>query len=146
MRTFPVSQCLIGIFALAVFIGGLHAYGGIGDYGAGFMPTVLGALLFIFTLIDAAIDRRKSTGYQRRLSREEIRAILGMIVLVTSFVAFVDILGFIVSATCSVFVPTLLRRPKKVFSSLMFAAIAALVIDYIFADLLLVALPQGIWE
>jgi hypothetical protein len=145
MRSLPLSHCLISLFALAIFVGSLYAYGGISGYGAGFMPTVLSGLLLIFTLVDGAIRYAQSAKDQRQFFATEIRAILGVTVLITLFVLLIDTLGFILCATGLVFVLTIVRRPKKVLSSLMFAIIAALIINYLFADLLMVALPQGIW-
>ncbi|MDW6003107.1 tripartite tricarboxylate transporter TctB family protein [Vibrio mangrovi] len=144
MRSFPLSQFIISLFALMIFIGSLYAYDGVSHYGAGFMPTILSGLLLCFSVLDGLIHHLNARKQASRLTGEEIRALILIGLSITLFVFLIDTLGFLICAILLLFTLMHIRRPQKQLSSLIFSVISASVINYVFANLLMVALPQGL--
>ena len=145
MRSLPLSQFIIGVFSLLILLTSLSQYGGVSSYGAGFMPTVLSALLLAFTLLDAVIQLK-----QRRekwvLTGEEVRALALIIVAIGLFTALISYLGFLICAALLLFGLMSLRNPKKLLMNAVYAVVSSAVIYYVFGQVLMVALPQGFWS
>lgn len=140
MRSIPFSQFLIGIFSLLILVTSITQYGGVTEYGAGFMPTVLSALLLFFTVMDGVLHCRKVHG-DTRFSGAEYRSIALVIAAVGSFTVLVSYLGFLVCATVLLFVLMSIRNPKKLLLNVLFSIVASGLIYYVFAKVLMVALP-----
>jgi len=145
MRYLPVSQILIGLFALFISIFSVLNYGGISEHGAGFLPTILGVILFIFCILDGAISVIKQKNLTGRFTPLELKSLAMILTAVILFVLLVEYLGFVICATLLLFSLMVLRKPKKALSSLVYALVAAITINYVFADILMVALPSGEW-
>lgn len=144
MRSLPLSQFLIGVFSLFTLIISVSEYGGVGEYGAGFMPTILSALLLIFILLDAVIHIK-----QRKekivFSLTELKALALVIASITAFIVFVSYLGFFICATLLLFSLMALRNSQKMKWNVTYSILAAALINFVFGQILMVALPQGIW-
>ncbi|MCE0494183.1 tripartite tricarboxylate transporter TctB family protein [Vibrio salinus] len=146
MRTVPFSQFFIGVFALVIFVTSIHLYGGVDEFGAGFMPTVLSGLLFFFTALDGFIQCRKETKVMDQFTGKEWKAIFLIIVAVALFVWLLDILGFLISAIALLFCLMMIRRKEKVLFALVLSVMTASIIYYVFAHVLMVDLPSGFWQ
>ncbi|MDE1515494.1 tripartite tricarboxylate transporter TctB family protein [Vibrio sp. dsl-7] len=144
MRSLPLSQFFIGIFAFVVLVASVSQYGGISQYGAGFMPTILSALLLAFTVLDGVIQFRQQPR-KIKFSSMEIRALLLVIVSIGLFIYLISYLGFLICASLMLFVLMCLRNPKKLVMNAVFSVVASGFIYYVFGRLLMVALPEGIW-
>lgn len=140
MRSIPYSQFLIGIFSFLILITSVTQYGGVTEYGAGFMPTVLSALLLFFTIIDGIIHCRRAHG-RIHFSAAEFGSLALVIAAVSLFTLLVSSLGFLVCATCLLFVLMSIRNPKKLLLNALFSVIASGLIYYVFAKVLMVDLP-----
>lgn len=145
MRSLPLSQFIIGLFSLLILVTSLSKYGGVSSYGAGFMPTILSALLLAFTALDALIHLR-----QRRqtlaLSGDELRSLGLVIVSLGLFTWLLDSLGFFICAALLLLGLMCLRNPKKWRMNLVYSLLSAAVINYVFGHVLMVALPQAFWS
>ncbi|SHO56319.1 tripartite tricarboxylate transporter TctB family protein [Vibrio quintilis] len=146
MRSLPLSQFFIALFALLILLTSLTQYGGVSEFGAGFLPTVLSGLLLLFTLIDGAIHYRQQHHGRFPITAAEVRALLMIGVSVIVFILLIETLGFILCATLLLFSLIMIRRRDKLWLWLLFSAAAAFGIHYVFASVLMVALPSGIWS
>lgn len=144
MRSLPLSQFLIAVFALLTLVTSVSQYGGISEYGAGFMPTILSALLLAFTVLDGVIHLRQQP-QKHTFSAKEIQALILVIVSIGLFTYLISYLGFLICASVLLFALMSLRNPKKLIMNATFALVASGVIYYVFGHLLMVALPDGIW-
>lgn len=145
MRSLPLSQFIIGTFSLLVLVTSLSQYGGVGSYGAGYMPTILSALLLAFTVLDGIIhlrQRRKSLEF----SKLEIFSVLLIIVSIGLFIILISYLGFLICAGILLFSLMSLRNPKHIFMNAVYSVLASGVIYYVFGHVLMVALPEGMWS
>ncbi|MVC78017.1 tripartite tricarboxylate transporter TctB family protein [Vibrio cholerae] len=145
MRSLPLSQFLIGVFALLILLTSMSQYGGVSEYGAGFMPTILSALLLAFTVLDGFIQFRQQPR-KIKFSSMEVRALLVVTVSIGLFTYLISYLGFLICAALMLFVLMSLRNSKKLVMNAIFAVVASGVIYYVFGHLLMVALPEGIWS
>ncbi len=145
MRSLPLSQFLIGVFALLILVTSMSQYGGVSEYGAGFMPTILSALLLAFTVLDGVIQLRRQPK-KPKFTKEEIRALVLVIVSIGLFTYLISYLGFLICAALMLFALMSLRNPKKIIMNAVFAVVASGVIYYVFGHLLMVALPDGFWS
>lgn len=145
MRSLPLSQFLIAIFSLLILITSLSQYGGVSEYGAGFMPTILSALLLAFTLLDGVIHLRQQP-VKQKFSSKEISALLLIVITIGLFTYLISYLGFLVCAALMLFVLISLRNPKKLIVNAVFSLVSSGIIYYVFGHLLMVALPNGIWS
>ena len=142
MRTLPFAQFVIGTFALVIFITSIQLYGGVGSYGAGFMPTILSALLFFFTLLDGivhCVQRPQKIPF----SAAEWRAVAIVMVVVGLFCLFVSNVGFPICSFVLLLTLMSLRNPKKWLLNGVCSLVASGLIYYLFAKVLMVALPAG---
>ncbi|MBY5948439.1 tripartite tricarboxylate transporter TctB family protein [Photobacterium rosenbergii] len=119
-------------------------YGGVSTFGAGFMPTILGTILFFFTLADGLIQYRKNCLAGETLSSTELKSIALVVVAIATFTLFLDRLGFVVCASALIFGLTTLKKPKGKLFNGVFAIVVSSAIYYLFGKVLLVALPAGI--
>lgn len=145
MRSLPLSQFVIGIFSLLILVTSLSQYGGVSSYGAGFMPTILSALLLFFTVLDGFIHVKQKTKSVAFTSLE-IRALLLIIVSISLFTFLISYLGFLVCAALLLFSLMSIRNPKKLLVNAAFAIVSSGVIYYVFGHILMVALPDGFWS
>ncbi|MEE7532264.1 tripartite tricarboxylate transporter TctB family protein [Klebsiella huaxiensis] len=144
MRALPLTPFLILIFAITIFSISVTEYGGAGQHGAGFMPTLISGLLLFLTAIDAVIDIKNRGTRQSLFSRAECKALALIIIAVMLFVLLLDILGFVV-CSCLLLLILMKIRGVKLLLATGTSIAASLIIYYVFASVLLVALPAGIW-
>ncbi|WP_044182145.1 tripartite tricarboxylate transporter TctB family protein [Phytobacter massiliensis] len=143
MRALPLTPFIILIFAITIFSISVTEYGGIGQHGAGFMPTLISGLLLLFTAIDAAVDIKNRGQRQSLFSMAECKALALIIIVVMLFVFLLDILGFVICSCLLLFILMKIRGVKLPLAAVVSIA-ASLIIYYVFARVLLVALPAGI--
>ncbi|VYU29205.1 tripartite tricarboxylate transporter TctB family protein [Metakosakonia massiliensis] len=143
MRALPLTPFIILIFAITIFSISVTEYGGIGQHGAGFMPTLISGLLLLFTAIDAAVDIKNRGQRQSLFSMAECKALALIIIVVMLFVFLLDILGFVICSCLLLFILMKIRGVKLPLAAGVSIA-ASLIIYYVFARVLLVALPAGI--
>ncbi|HEY5714813.1 MAG TPA: tripartite tricarboxylate transporter TctB family protein [Psychromonas sp.] len=145
MRSLPTSQLLIAGFSLIILISSIYQYGGVSSYGAGFMPTILSGSLLFFSIVDCIIQFKKKKRFQITITKPEFYSLATITASVLCFIFLVEYLGFIICSTLLLFGLMAIRRPKKHLYSLGYSLIAAFVIHYVFGNILMVDLPEGIW-
>jgi len=145
MRSLPLSQFVIGLFSLFILVGSLSQYGGVSEYGAGFMPTILSSFLLIFTVLDSIIHLRQQPE-KLEFSSAEMGSLLLIIVSIGLFTFLISYLGFLICAAILLFCLMSLRNPKHWAMNAVYSIIASSVIYYVFGHVLMVALPEGIWS
>ncbi len=146
MRNIPISQLLIGIFAVFISYYSFTRYEGTNTFGAGFMPSILGMLLGGLCLIDAIVNLRNSLVNKDKLASNEIKTLILLSMSILLFVLLIPYAGFVVCATLLMFGLLLLKKKEKKIRSFVFSLGAALLINYIFSNVLMVALPTGFWS
>ncbi len=144
LRSLPLYQFVIGVFALLILITSISQYGGVSTYGAGYMPTILSALLLFFTVLDGYIHLRQQP-QKVPFSRAEYHSLLIVIVAIGLFTWLISYLGFLICAAAMLFCLMSLRNPKKWRLNGLCSVVASVVIYYVFGHVLMVALPEGIW-
>ncbi|HEY4468870.1 MAG TPA: tripartite tricarboxylate transporter TctB family protein [Klebsiella sp.] len=144
MRALPLTPFLILIFAIIIFSISVTEYGGIGQYGAGFMPTLISGLLLFFTAIDAVVDIKNRGKRHPLFSLAECKALALIITVVVLFIVSLEILGFVICSCLLLFILMKIRGVKFLLAAGTSIA-ASLIIYYVFARVLLVAFPVGIW-
>lgn len=144
MRALPLTPFIILIFAITIFSISVTEYGGIGQHGAGFMPTLISGLLLFLTAIDAAIDIKNCDKRQSLFSLAECKALTLIIIVVMLFVFLLEKLGFVICAFLLLFI-LMKKRGVKLLLAAGTSIAASLIIYYVFARVLLVAFPAGIW-
>lgn len=144
MRSLPISQFLIGVFSLLTLIMSITLYGGISKHGAGFMPTILSVLLLVFTAIDSFVHMKQAKK-KLAFSMIEIKALLLIITSISLFVLLISYLGFLICSSLLLFSLMTLRNPENFKLNIVYSVIASILINYVFGQLLMVDLPQGIW-
>lgn len=144
MRTLPLTPFCILIFAITIFSISTSQYGGVNEYGAGFMPTTISALLLFFASIDLVMEFKKRHKNLSTFSTAEFKALALVVVSVMMFVCLVDIMGFVICSCLLLF--TLMKvRGVKLPMAVGVASAASLIIYFVFARVLLVALPSATW-
>lgn len=143
MRIIPVTPLFLLIFAMFIFGWSITQYGGISQYGAGFMPCIISGLLFFLAAIDVAIDIKHRHRNKVSLTRDEVKALLLVITVVLLFVLLLDILGFVICSFLLLFILMKIRG-VRLLHSVIVSISASLIIWFIFARVLLVAFPEGI--
>lgn len=144
MRIIPVTPLFLLIFAMFIFGWSITQYGGISQYGAGFMPCIISGLLLLFlAAIDVAIDIKHRHRNKVSLTLDEVKALLLVITVVLLFVLLLDILGFVICSFLLLFILMKIRG-VRLLHSVIVSISASLIIWFIFARVLLVAFPEGI--
>ncbi|EMW0843746.1 tripartite tricarboxylate transporter TctB family protein [Escherichia coli] len=142
MRIIPITPLFLLIFAMFIFGWSITQYGGISQYGAGFMPCIISGLLFL-AAIDVAIDIKHRHRNKVSLTFDEVKALLLVITVVLLFVLLLDILGFVICSFLLLFILMKIRG-VRLLHSVIVSISASLIIWFIFARVLLVAFPEGI--
>lgn len=145
-KNLPISQLLIGIFAIFISYYSIANYDGFNSFGAGFMPSLLGIILGVLCLVDALVNLKNACSNKEKLTAEEIKALMLLSVSILLFVFLVSYAGFVVCATLLMFGLLLVKKKEKKILSFVFSLGAALLINYIFSNVLMVALPTGFWS
>ncbi|HHD6428293.1 TPA: tripartite tricarboxylate transporter TctB family protein [Escherichia coli] len=104
MRIIPVTPLFLLIFAMFIFGWSITQYGGISQYGAGFMPCIISGLLLFLAAIDVAIDIKHRHRNKVSLTLDEVKALLLVITVVLLFVLLLDILGFVICSFLLLFI------------------------------------------
>ncbi len=86
MRIIPITPLFLLIFAMFIFGWSITQYGGISQYGAGFMPCIISGLLLFLAAIDVAIDIKHRHRNKVSLTFDEVKALLLVITVVLLFV------------------------------------------------------------
>ncbi|RLM25170.1 hypothetical protein BIY29_07850 [Brenneria alni] len=146
MRLSIFLPVLFLLFGGGILLYSLIALGDITDFGAGFMPAIIGCLIVLLSVLDFIISWMKSKKEKDPGIPVPWRdlASVGMIsIAVIFYIFFVDTLGFILTSS-AIIISLLLLFLKK---NKIIASIAAIGIStgiyYLFAKILLVPLPSG---
>ena len=110
MRIIPVTPLFLLIFAMFIFGWSITQYGGISQYGAGFMPCIISGLLLFLAAIDVAIDIKHRHRNKVSLTLDEVKALLLVITVVLLFVLLLDILGFVICSFLLLFILMKIRK------------------------------------
>lgn len=121
------------------------------EYGAGLFPILIGSGMVIGGLLLAIGAARKvviearSNGTASLIPHPSMRWLLPFVpcVMVIGYIYFSDTLGSLLSMIIIMFVLFCLRG-VRLLPALIISAVAALVINYAFTNLLSVPLPQGV--
>ncbi|MDW3504181.1 tripartite tricarboxylate transporter TctB family protein [Escherichia coli] len=143
MRIIPITPLFLLIFAMFIFGWSITQYGGISQYGAGFMSCIISGLLLFLAAIDVAIDIKHRHRNKVSLTFDEVKALLLVITVVLLFVLLLDILGFVICSFLLLFILMKIRG-VRLLHSVIVSISASLIIWFIFARVLLVAFPEGI--
>ncbi len=143
MRIIPITPLFLLIFAMFIFGWSITQYGGISQYGAGFMHCIISGLLLFLAAIDVAIDIKHRHRNKVSLTFDEVKALLLVITVVLLFVLLLDILGFVICSFLLLFILMKIRG-VRLLHSVIVSISASLIIWFIFARVLLVAFPEGI--
>ncbi|EPO7067564.1 tripartite tricarboxylate transporter TctB family protein [Escherichia coli] len=143
MRIIPITPLFLLIFAMFIFGWSITQYGGISQYGAGFMPCIISGLLLFLVAIDVAIDIKHRHRNKVSLTFDEVKTLLLVITVVLLFVLLLDILGFVICSFLLLFILMKIRG-VRLLHSVIVSISASLIIWFIFARVLLVAFPEGI--
>jgi len=138
---------ILCIFGLVISIYSYSTYGDFNSYGAAFYPTVIGGLVFFFSLVDFVMEIKMKEQYifQRFNLLRDGKTILLMCGLVFFYIFCVEYLGFILTASIILIVWTLpLLKTGKILTAL-FLIILSVGIYYLFAHILLVNLPSSMF-
>ena len=110
------------------------------EYGAAFMPSLIGGGMIIFSLLD--IFAKKQQMDTPLVTWHEIKFVLLIIGIILFYVFFAEYLGFIVTGFI-VIAPLMMKyaKVKPIFSFIISAGIV-LGVYYLFTAVLLVPLPQ----
>lgn len=142
-----ITPFILILFGLAVSVYSYTAYGDFADYGAAFYPTVIGGLVSFFALIDFGMEMRmkgKAVVQSFSLSRDG-KVILLMAGVVFFYLFCVEYLGFILTVSIILIALTLPLLKTGKISTALFLVLLAVGIYYLFARVLLVSLPGGVW-
>jgi hypothetical protein len=140
----PFILCLFGI---VVSVYSYITYADFTSYGAAFYPTVIGAFVSIFSLIDLGMEIKMKSKYvfQSFNLSQDCKIILLIIGVIFFYIFCVEYLGFIITVSIILITLTLpLLKTGKILTAL-FLIILSVGIYYLFARVLLVNLPSGIW-
>jgi len=117
-----------------------YSLGDFSEYGAAFMPSVVGAGMIIFSLTD--MMSRKNEDETPLVSWHEIKFVLIVAGLIIFYILCVDYLGFILTGLV-ITAPLMMKyaRAKAVYSFIISLGVVVGVY-YLFTAVLLVQLPQ----
>lgn len=117
-----------------------YSLGDFSEYGAAFMPSVVGAGIIIFSLTD--MMSRKNEDDVPLVTWHEIKFVLIVTGLIVFYILFVDYLGFILTGLI-ITAPLMMKyaRAKAIYSLIIsFGVVVG--VYYLFTAVLLVPLPQ----
>ena len=147
-----ITALALFAFSVLYLYGGWHLkWGTMKNPGPGFMPSLVGVLLFICTTIHvygAFLGGRREEGPSQGTGIEGPRygVVLGIFACVVLFPLLLAHLKYLLSSSAVVLVMLLLLRYKTPVVCLVAAILMSLVSYLIFARLLGVALPMGLAE
>ncbi|HGN1267153.1 TPA: tripartite tricarboxylate transporter TctB family protein [Proteus mirabilis] len=129
--------CLFGLFLI---IYSTYSLSDFSEYGAAFMPSLIGGGMIVFSLLD--IFAKKQQMDTPLVTWHEIKFVLLIIGIILFYVFFAEYLGFIVTGFI-VITPLMMKyaKVKPIFSFIISAGIV-LGVYYLFTAVLLVPLPQ----
>lgn len=141
------TPIVLFIFGLIVSIYSYQTYGDFSEYGAAFYPTVIGAIVAIFGLIDFGMEVKIKGKYvfQNFDLIQDGKIILLMTAVVGFYIFTVDYLGFILTTSLILIALTLPLLGKHKILTALFLVVLAVGIYLLFAKVLLVGLPNGIF-
>ncbi|HBM8061423.1 TPA: tripartite tricarboxylate transporter TctB family protein, partial [Escherichia coli] len=116
MRIIPITPLFLLVFAMFIFGWSITQYGGISQYGAGFMPCIISGLLLFLAAIDVAIDIKHRHRNKVSLTFDEVKALLLVITVVLLFVLLLDILGFVICSFLLLFILMKIRGVRLLHS------------------------------
>jgi len=130
------------MFFFGLFLIGYSTYslGDFSEYGAAFMPSVVGAGIIIFSLTD--MMSRKNEDDVPLVTWHEIKFVLIVSGLIIFYILCVDYLGFILTGLI-ITAPLMMRYARaKAIYSLIISLGVVVGVYYLFTAVLLVPLPQ----
>lgn len=131
-----------GYLYLALDLG----FGTVGRAGAGFFPTLAGAICGGFLLIDIGrltLARRQGT-WTPATGRLPFRAFM-VLAAVGLYLVGVDILGHVITGSIVAGILITILGSRSVLATVVIGIAAGLGTDLLFSGLLGVGLPEGIW-
>ncbi|MEQ4921962.1 tripartite tricarboxylate transporter TctB family protein [Proteus hauseri] len=129
--------CFFGLFLIVY---SAYSLGDFSEYGAAFMPSIIGGGIIIFSLID--IFSRKQETDTPLVTWHEIKFVLLIIGVILFYVLAADYLGFILTGLI-ITAPLMMKYAKlKYIYSFIISASVVLGVYYLFTAVLLVPLPQ----
>ncbi|KLU19269.1 tripartite tricarboxylate transporter TctB family protein [Proteus cibarius] len=129
--------CCFGLFLIVY---SAYSLGDFSEYGAAFMPSIIGGGMIIFSLID--IFSRDQESDIPLVSWHEIKFVLLIIGIILFYVFASDYLGFILTGLI-ITAPLMMKYAitKPIYSFIISASVV-LGVYYLFTAVLLVPLPQ----
>lgn len=130
------------MFFFGLFLIGYSTYslGDFSEYGAAFMPSVVGAGIILFSLTDML--SRKNEDDVPLVTWHEIKFVLIVSGLIIFYILFVDYLGFILTGLI-ITAPLMMKYARaKAIYSLIISLGVVVGVYYLFTAVLLVPLPQ----
>ncbi|KAE9528386.1 tripartite tricarboxylate transporter TctB family protein [Testudinibacter aquarius] len=135
------------IFGLIISIYSYSTYGDFDSYGAAYYPTIIGALVSVFSFVDFIMElkMKKTYVFQSFNFSREIIAVCFVVIAVLFYIFLADVLGFVITTSLIlIFMAVPLVKKQKVFTALFLIVVATL-IYLLFAKVLQVSLPVGLF-
>ncbi len=141
-----LTPLFIFSFGLIISFYSYVTYADFDTYGAAFYPTVVGALVALFALLDFVMEfkLRKKYVFQIFNVAQDVKIIGIMIGTVLFYVITIDYLGFILTTSLILVALTLPLIKKQRLITTIFLVLLAIGIYLLFAKVLLVPLPDGL--
>ncbi|TNG89287.1 tripartite tricarboxylate transporter TctB family protein, partial [Pasteurellaceae bacterium USgator41] len=122
-------------------------YGDFDSYGAAYYPTIIGALVSVFSFVDFIMElkMKKTYVFQSFNFSREIIAVCFVAIAILFYIFLADVLGFVITTSLIlIFMAIPLVKKQKVFTALFLIVVATL-IYLLFAKVLQVSLPVGLF-
>lgn len=142
-----LTPLLILTISLIISIYSYYTYGDFTSYGAAFYPTIIGGILCIFSLIDffMELNLKKKYIFKKIDIKKDIFSGSLIIITIIFYIIASNFLGFILTTSIiliSLTIPFIKNRKVITTIFLIFLSFA---IYFLFAKILLVSLPNGIF-
>ncbi|MCV9879409.1 tripartite tricarboxylate transporter TctB family protein [Brenneria izbisi] len=144
----PKLSLLLPLIFL-LFGAGVAAYafiqlGDVAEFGAGFMPAILGCLMVLLSILDLTTIRlKKEDNPASDNGKREIISVCLVALTVIFYIYFVELLGFILTTSLIMAGLLVFFLPKNKLIAALSAVGLSSGIYYLFSKLLLVPLPSG---
>lgn len=142
-----LTPAVLLIFGLIISIYSYSTYADFDTYGAAYYPTIIGALVSIFSFIDFIMELKMKKTYvfqSFNLSRE-VLAVCFVAAAILLYIFLADVLGFVLTTSLIIiFMAIPLVKKQKILTAL-FLIVVAVLIYLLFAKVLQVSLPVGLF-
>lgn len=142
-----ITPIILILFGLIISIYSYCTYGDFHSYGAAFFPTIIGGCVAAFAMLDLIIEIsiRNKYVFQNINFKKDLKVIFGISLVILFYIFLSDLLGFVVTTSILLMGLTLPFVKKNRLILAIFLIILSILINLLFAKVLLVPLPEGIF-